>query len=383
MTTEGTKVPEPEIPSELDTAIGDTFLRRAQEILALQLNQLRDLAENIGRLSEEVNQERRNLSIDREEVNYRLRFLDEKNDSALKKSGSKAQEKQRQLILEKEKQRHSLHEQQTRLEARDKYLDRTLLDVEDTSRRINLLVRQLEIAGSQLQREEPPGNGEGANKVSENPWEVALRAQLIQGHEEERKRLAREIHDGPAQVLASAAMQLDWVGQLFQKERPNAVSELNALRVVMRESLAEVRRFMFNLQPKMLADQGLGPTLQHYCTDFAHQYNLQVEINLPDLNGVLNPNQALAAFRVVQEALQNVRKHAEATKIVVSGSRTPEGKVMLSVTDDGRGFNPSEKEQNITHGAGLPGMQERAELVGGKLKISSRPGYGTEVTLII
>ncbi len=369
MSTEELSVPQQEIAAtELETSVGDTLLRRASELLATQLTQLREMAETLTKLCEEANQERRNMSVDREEINYRLRFLDDKNNPLLKKSSSKTQEKQR----------INLTERQAALEKRDQYLERMLADYTDSAKRVSLLMRQLEIAGSQLTRSQP-----GGAAVSENPWEVALRAQLIQGQEEERKRLAREIHDGPAQVLASAAMHLDFVGQLFQKDRPNAVSELTALRGVMRESLAEVRRFMFNLQPKMLSEQGLSPTLQHYCADFASQYGITIEVTLPDLTGLLNQDQELAAFRVIQEALQNIRKHANATRVVISGSREPDGKILLIITDDGKGFSPGPIEPDITHGAGLPGMRERAELIGGSLKINSKPGYGTEICLTI
>ncbi len=363
MTLEQSAVPEQATNSEMKPNSGDSFLRQAQEIVIGQFGQLHEQAHKVNRLIEDITQERRNLSVDREEVNFRLRFLDE----------NKAQNLQ--------KQRDSLIDQQNLIEQRDRYLENSLVDLNDTAKRLSLLIRQLEIASSQLTRTQLPGVG--TVKINENPWEVALRAQLIQGQEEERNRLAREVHDGPAQVLANAAMQLDFVGQLFQKDRANAITELNALRGMMRESLVEVRRFMFNLQPKMLAEQGLGPTLQHYCTDFANHYGLIIELNLVELSGLLNPNQELVAFRVVQETLQNVRKHANATKVVVSGSRDPEGKVTLSIIDDGRGFDPTTQQPGMVTGAGLPGMRERAELVGGKLKINSKPGYGTEICLTI
>jgi len=369
MSSNETSTSQPTSLTNSEVTAGEIFLQRAQEILAAQLGQLRELHDTVNKLAEEASQERRNLGVDREEISYRLRYMQEKPDPLLK---GKALEKRRVSLLEK----------QVAVEKRDHHLDTLLLDLNDSAKRLNLLTRQLEIASSQLTRVHPLDSS-GSSQVSENPWEVALRAQLIQGQEEERKRLAREVHDGPAQVLANAAMQLDFVGQLLHKDRPNAISELINLRGVMRDSLAEVRSFMFNLQPKMLAEQGLSPTLQHYCTDFANQYNIAIEVNLPEFNGLLNPNQELAAFRVVQEALQNIRKHAGATKVVVSAGRDPDGKLIISITDDGRGFDPATIGPDIVRGAGLPGMRERAELIGGKLKINSKPGYGTEICLII
>jgi len=342
---------------------GDTFLKHAQDILAVQLVQLRELVANVSRQTEEFNQERRNLNVDLEEVNYRLRYITEKNDPSL---DAGTQSKRHETFLETK----------AILEERKLYLDKLLVELEDAQKRLKLLIRQSEIASNQLTRSQTTDSSE----ESSNAWEVALRAQLIEGQEEERKRLAREIHDGPAQVLANAAMQLDFVGQLLQKDRPNAMSELTLLRGVMRESLGEVRRFMFNLQPKMLVEHGLVPTLQHYCADFANQYNLKIDINLPDLTGLLTPNQELATFRVIQEALQNVQKHANATEVVISCSREPDGKILVSITDNGRGFDPEAIEKR---GTGLVGMHERAELIGGKLKINSRPGYRTEIRLII
>lgn len=352
-----------------DNSVGDTLLGRALDILAVQLNKLRELTEVSRHLGDDAVRERQSLRQFQDEINYRLRFLSE--NLKIEESEDEAIRLRRQGLIERLEF----------FERRDKELNALVSDLDDANKRLNMLIRQLELAGSDLARTRNP-NGT-ITPASSNPWQVALRAQLIEGQEEERSRLAREIHDGPAQVMAHAVMQLEFCSQLIQKDKPQALQELDNLRYSMRDSLTELRRFMFNLRPSSLSEQGLDLTLQKYSTDFASQYSLQIEVQLPDLQNILSPDQELTVFRVVQEALQNVRKHSGASRVEIYGSLMPDGKVQFSIKDDGHGFETKKLTPDLSSGAGIPGMRERAEIVGGKLNIKSKLGYGTEVVLIL
>lgn len=238
--------------------------------------------------------------------------------------------------------------------------------------KMEMLIRLLETSGTYLLRSEANG------AVMDDPLEAALRMRLVQGQESERARLAREVHDGPAQILTHMSMGLEFCEQLLRNQPKSVPQELAKLRSNAREGLRDIRRFIFNLRPPSLTDTGLVPTLQRFIDDFREQYGLDVQVNAIE-PGKLSQDAELAVFRIVQESLRNVHKHANAAHIVVDIARQPEGTTLMTIKDDGKGFDTSAS----TSGAGLVSMRERAELIGGKLSVSSRPGYGTELTLLL
>jgi two-component system sensor histidine kinase DegS len=207
-------------------------------------------------------------------------------------------------------------------------------------------------------------------------------AQMALGQEAERARLAREIHDGPAQALANTVLRLQFVEQMV-KQRPQEVQvELAKLRAAIQESLKDVRRFIFNLRPASLSDAGLVATLKYYTQDYADQFSIPVEVNISE-SLLLSANQELVVFRVIQEALQNIQKHAEAEHVVVNVQHRTDGPLAVTITDDGKGFDPKQVRQSRTGSSGLVSMRERAATVGGTLKVESRPGTGTTISLTL
>ncbi|HET6313736.1 MAG TPA: sensor histidine kinase, partial [Chloroflexia bacterium] len=212
--------------------------------------------------------------------------------------------------------------------------------------------------------------------------EQVMWAQMVMGQEAERARLAREIHDGPAQVLANTVMRLSLVEKMFTHSPGEVQSELERVRVALQESVEDVRRFIFNLRPASLSEIGLLPTLRQYARDYSEQFNVAVELNVPE-NMHLSSNQELVVFRIIQEALQNIHKHAEATSITINIQQRSGGPLTLTITDNGRGFDPKSVRTASPSSSGLVGMRERAATVGGTLKVESRSGIGTTVTLVL
>jgi len=353
-----------------DTAVGDTLLGRGLDILAGQLQKLRELTEAARRMSEDAIRERSSLHQIQEEISYRLRFLDE---------NLKANENIDEAIHQR---RQGLLEKVEVLDRRDQELSNLIADMDDSAKRLNLLIRQLELAGSHLTRNHT-SNGKIMAMPEANAFQIALRAQLIEGQEEERSRLAREIHDGPAQVMANAVMQVEFCNQLLQKDKGQAIQELDSLKLTMRDSLLDLRRVMFNLRPTSLAEQGIVVTLQQYAADFTNRYGLKVEVQASEMQHSLSSDQEMAVFRVVQEALQNARKHSGATRVEIYASLASDGSVHFSIRDDGRGFDTKKLTPTLSNGSGIPGMRERIEVVGGKFRIKSKFGYGTEIVLIL
>lgn len=207
-------------------------------------------------------------------------------------------------------------------------------------------------------------------------WRLVERIAMIKAQEEERSRLAREVHDGPAQVLANVILGLELCEQIARRSPDQLIDELARLKSTMREGLIEVRRFQFDLRPSSLADRGLLTTLQRYIVDYHAFFRLAVELQLPEELPRLSKDEELQTFRIIQEALQNIQKHARATLVTV-GIVNGDESIEVTIQDNGRGFVPQQNEITTLSGAGLRGMKERAAAVGGDLDVTSTPGSGT------
>lgn len=245
-------------------------------------------------------------------------------------------------------------------------------------RQIELLIRQIEMSSTAL-------SASGTSATSD-PWALALRSQVIHGREEERVRLAQEVHDGPAQVLANSLMLLETCYSLAQQQTGDTAAKLvtmiERLRDATREGLSEVRRFIANLRPGQVAERGLTEALRDYLRAYSNTYNVQVIFEADAA-----PRQAdeveIVLYRIVQEALQNAHKYARGAPITVRLIHQA-NVLTLSVRDEGPGFDPREVARRTGKSNwGLTSMRERAELIGARLTVASRPGHGTEVTVVL
>jgi two-component system sensor histidine kinase DegS len=209
---------------------------------------------------------------------------------------------------------------------------------------------------------------------------------MIQAQEDERRRLAREIHDGPAQVLANAIIGLEFIGRALQLsgggEDVRAIEEIERVKASMREGLTEIRRFIFDLRPTMLSQRGLAATVEHYIQTYRHLFPGVVNLAIPEDLPKLTTDQEMTAFRVIQESMQNVHRHSRSTESWVTLSIAPEC-LRVEVRDNGHGFRQGVSMPTLSGGFGLFGMRERAEVIGATLTITSAPGEGTDVLLSI
>lgn len=202
---------------------------------------------------------------------------------------------------------------------------------------------------------------------------------IIEAQEQERKKLSREIHDGPAQMLANVMMRADLVELVQREQGPDAaVVEIRSLKAMVRSALYEVRRIIYDLRPMALDDLGIIPTLKKYLSTI-EEYHKNVQIDFINLGPVKRlPNEMeVALFRLVQEALQNALKHAAAKQIQVKLSIAKE-MVTVVIKDNGKGFDTSIKKEGSF---GLMGMKERVDLLEGELSITSSPNAGTLVMI--
>lgn len=228
------------------------------------------------------------------------------------------------------------------------------------------LIREVEDLGVQLEAAQQ-GRGLGLH---------AIRVQ-----EEERRRLAREIHDGPAQLLNSVVLRIDVCQRLVETDPERLRDELQQLKALVRLSLQDVRKIIFDLRPMALDDLGLIPALRGYLKEYQARSGIETDLATCGSDHRFQPTFEVAIFRLVQEALSNVEKHAGAERVWVTMECLGGRVVQLTVKDDGAGFDP-DLVLSSTAGAkfGLLGMRERAELVGGTMTIQSAPGQGTELT---
>ncbi|MCX7773872.1 MAG: sensor histidine kinase, partial [Clostridia bacterium] len=170
--------------------------------------------------------------------------------------------------------------------------------------------------------------------------------------------------------------------KLAEVDMTKAVSELKNLKEVVRSCLKDVRRIIYDLRPMSIDDLGLKPTIQKYIEGFSQQYGIECEFRLRgDDNRIKDSNITLAVFRIVQECLNNIRKHAHASQVTIQ-MECAEKALILRIKDDGRGFDTgslSEANRNENGGFGLFGMRERIELLEGSFGIESTVGMGTTV----
>ena len=244
--------------------------------------------------------------------------------------------------------------------------------------KLELSVRSMENAWLFLER----GDASLLAEVVDSGLPTDMQMRIVQAQEGERSRLAQEVHDGPAQALSNAIFQVEYIERVMAQDVRMASSELRFLRELLRRELGEVRTFISQLRPPLLDELGLDGTIMDAVESMAALTGATVETNLAAPADGLNPTQQTAVLRIVQEALQNVRKHAGSSRTVVS-TRLDRTKWILEVSDDGRGFDVSTVAARGRRNFGLQFMRERAELIGAQLEVRSRPGGGTVVGLSI
>ena len=208
-----------------------------------------------------------------------------------------------------------------------------------------------------------------------------LAIRIIQAQEEERKRLSREIHDGPAQLMANVSLRAGYIEQIHAKDPTfNLAKELKELKELTRDALKEVRHIIYDLRPMVLDDLGLVPTLEKYLSK-TQEYCQKTMIHYTNIGepSRLESSYEAALFRLVQESVANGLKHAKATDIWVK-TEWVHDKVNVVVKDNGVGFQQSDIENQSF---GITGMKERVQLLKGKLNIRSAPNEGTTVFIQI
>ena len=212
-----------------------------------------------------------------------------------------------------------------------------------------------------------------------------LGIKVIEAQEEERQRLARDMHDGPAQSMANIVVKAELCEKLMEIDKERSKGELKNLKGIAKYALEDIRKTIYDLRPMSLDDLGLIPTLERYICNFNNDSSINVELkilgNIYELESAIE----IAIFRVIQEGLNNIFKHSKANNATISIEFLLD-RLNISIIDDGLGFDVKEINStgsNINSGFGLINIRERVELLGGTFHIKSLPGSGTKLIIFL
>ncbi|AOM81892.1 Sensor protein DegS [Salisediminibacterium beveridgei] len=289
------------------------------------------------------------------------------SDQEVKEAYEQAKDFQVQLAV--------LGSEEKQLRERRSQIERRLMTLGQTVDRADQLINQINAVMQYL-------SGDLKNvsdMVADAEQMQQFGVQIIHAQEEERKKLSREIHDGPAQMMANVLLRSELVEKVLDQDGVDrARFEIQDLRKMVKASLSEVRRIIYDLRPMSLDDLGLVPTVNKFI-DNVNEFQEGVDVNFRNIGKEtrLPAHMEVAIFRFIQEAVQNAAKHAKATTISVKIEITETG-VTAIVKDDGKGFDSEAKKENSF---GLVGIKERVKLLDGELTIDSKSGRGTLIML--
>src|SRR2546425_11489875 len=270
--------------------------------------------------------------------------------------------------------------------AEDRSRHTTRGELDEVTQRGYRRLKQLQLVMQHIESSAAYLLGSGIDPSRDSDDDSVEVAQRVLGSlEAERERLYRDVHDGPAQVLANAMFEVEYLERIAERStgevRTALKAELTNLKSQFRTSLDAVRGMIYDLRPPVLSELGLAGAIRNYATEYQARYGLRVDCHLDAGDTGLEPAQELAIYRVMQEALQNVHKHAQASTVGIVWQKAKDQWVM-HCTDDGVGFDLV-KVARRQRSVGLLAMRERAELIGAQLQVQSTPGQGTAVTLLL
>lgn len=294
------------------------------------------------------------------------KFFNKYSEEEIRKVYDTTWKLQTELAVIKQKEK-TLRQRRDELERRLHSLAYTIERAENLVSKVSVILSFLEDDFKQV------------NEIVEDAKEKqAFGLKIIEAQEEERRKLSRDIHDGPAQMLANVLLRTDILDHVAKKGSFEQISsEIKSLRKNVRASLDEVRRIIYDLRPMALDDLGVIPTIRKYVDRISEEQDIHIEFIVLGEEKRLNSKYEVALFRLMQEAAQNALKHSAATIIKVK-LEVGKSQLILIVNDNGKGFDITERRENSF---GLIGMKERVEMLDGKLSIRTGEGKGTTITI--
>ncbi len=353
-------------------------------------NEIFDIAENLRKECEALRVQIKNVQnkidqcirdvtkLETQEKNGRKKLLvvsknfNKYNEYDIRKAYEYANNMRIRLML-KQQEEKDLVKRRNDLEIRLKNVETTLKKAEGLMTQVGLA---LEYLGGDLD--------DIIETVEDMSKKQLLGIKIIEAQEEERQRVARDIHDGPAQSMANVVLKADLCEKLIHIDKDRVKGELNDLKKIVRKSLKDIRRIIYDLRPMSLDDLGLVPTVERYSEIFSEETYIDVRVNaIGEVKRIKSVIQ-IALFRIIQESLNNVRKHSNATQVKINMENTYNS-FNLIVSDNGEGFDKKKIKcyDNPEKGLGIEGMKQRVELLNGKFDIQTALGKGTKIYINI
>lgn len=252
-------------------------------------------------------------------------------------------------------------------------LERTLKGYNSSIEEAESAVNQINIALGYLE-----GNILDGLKEEDDKSRMINEIKILENQEIERRRIAREIHDGPAQYIANAMMRIDFCKVVVKKDLEKGIKELDDVKGNVKMALKEVRGIIYDLRPLSLEERGLNEAIKEMISVVSCENNIEINSFVEEFQGEIDKIIQIAAYRIVQEILNNIKKHSEA-KIVDLRINYIKGYIFIFVQDDGIGFNAKETLLNTKKNGncyGLLGIYERVKSLGGRIEMKSSPGEG-------
>ena len=332
---------------------------------------LKELKEETAKLQDEVDvlvhceqqEKQRLVKVSSNFANY--------SEEKIRASYEAVKDVQVRLALVKEKEFQS-RRQRDRLEIRLRGMEQTLLMAERLATKLGTVVGYLTSQISDVVAQ--------MDIASKNKF---LGVQIIKAQEDERLRVSREIHDGPAQEMANLIYQASICERLVDTRPEEAKAGLQELRRQIRTCLADVRQIIFDMRPMSLDDLGLVPALRQLVSKLEERKILKTDFQVNGKERALEKHVEVTLFRIIQEGLNNIHRHAGVSEGRLRLLFSPNDLSIL-ISDEGRGFDMAETEEMRKSGTGnghfgILGMEERAKLIGASLNVISNPGEGTKI----
>jgi two-component system, NarL family, sensor histidine kinase DegS len=340
--------------------------KRLEEELQMLKQQVKELIENVEVLESELKDSKRKLLL----VN---KNFEKYSQEELKSTYEKADNLRIELAVKRELEQHYI-KRRNDLEVRMKESLKTVQKADNLIAHVGVALGYLT---GDLQ--------ELTVQLEDMQQRQLMGLRIIKAQEEERHRVARDIHDGPAQSMSNVVLKAEICERMIDVDLIKTREELQNLKKIVRESLHDVRKIIYNLRPMSLDDLGLIPTLQRFVMTFQEDTGIAVSFKTKGLYDDIKPVISLTVFRIVQEAVSNINKHSGAENVTVNLEFLNK-ELKLYIYDDGKGFDVNSlkaKNEDINSGFGLFSMQERIELLSGEILINSELGKGTRINIII
>jgi two-component system sensor histidine kinase DegS len=290
------------------------------------------------------------------------------SDEEIQSVYDEAEQLDKQLLIANEKELNIVNKRTS--------LENQLKLIRQISEKADFISNNFDFAYGILSGDLNEINGEVNNINSKEIWGL----KLIKAQEEERQRISREMHDGPSQNLSNLILKTELCIKLLDKDIDRTRLELQSLKSIIRTTIDETRRMIYNLRPMALDDLGLVPTLERYIDKLRAEVDFDIKFEVLNLENDVNSIISLTLYRIAQEALNNANKYSKASNVYIKLIYHIDY-IELIIEDDGNGFDVNKVRLNMNNnrGFGISMMRERSNLLMGQYKLKSEVGIGTKI----